>query len=300
MTIFARLLIMGLLAAPLFAVGANAAPPQPTPPTPQSRTYVSGTGSDSNACTASSPCKTFSAALALTTAGGEIYALNSSNYGPVTINKAVTINGEGAAAGVLATSGTGITINAGAADIVTLRGLDIDGAKTGSIGIQFNSGRSLNLQKSTVRNFANVGINFAGAGTLTVSDTLVLNNAGKGLAIASGSGSVVRVTASGNGVGILASGATANVAVTDSVANNNNYGIAASAAALMVRNSAISSNAVGIVADQAAMVRVGQSTVTANGAGWQATNAGQILSFGNNNLSGNTTDGIATTTVALQ
>ena len=39
--------------------------------TPQMRTFVSGLGSDSNPCTASSPCKTFNAALALTIAGSE-------------------------------------------------------------------------------------------------------------------------------------------------------------------------------------------------------------------------------------
>src|SRR5215467_13674965 len=104
-------------------------------PTPQARTYVSGVGSDSNPCTASSPCKTFQAALALTTAGGEIYVLNSANYGPVTINKAVTITSEGAVAGILATSGAAITISAGANDVVNLRGLGIDGANTGTVGI---------------------------------------------------------------------------------------------------------------------------------------------------------------------
>jgi hypothetical protein len=42
-------------------------------------------------------------ALALTIAGGEIYVLNSANYGAVTINKAVTITSEGAVVGVLPT-----------------------------------------------------------------------------------------------------------------------------------------------------------------------------------------------------
>jgi len=71
------------------------------------RTYVSGTGNDSYPCLASWPCQTFQAALALTVAGGEIYVLDSANYGAVTINKAVSITSEGAMAGVLATSGAG-------------------------------------------------------------------------------------------------------------------------------------------------------------------------------------------------
>jgi hypothetical protein len=67
----------------------------------------------------------------------------------------------------------------------------------------------------------------------------------------------------------------------------------------MVRNSTVSNNAIGICADQAAIVRVGQSTVIANGTGLQSTNGGLLQSYGNNNVSGNTTDGTATSSLAL-
>jgi hypothetical protein len=270
------------------------------------RTYVSGTGNDSYPCLASWPCQTFQAALALTVAGGEIYVLDSANYGAVTINKAVSITSEGAMAGVLATSGAGITIAAGAGDVINLRGLDIDGGNSGDTGIQFSSGQSLNIQKSVVRNFTNSGISFAsnGPGTLFITDTTVTNNANNGISVTS-SGSAVsaainRVTASRNGTGILAYGGKASVTIIDTVAGNNSYGIGASSAAVMVRNCTVSNNATGIAADQAAIVRVGQSTITANGTGWQATNGGQVVSYSNNNVSGNTTDGALTSTVALQ
>jgi hypothetical protein len=58
-----------------------------------------------------------------TTAGGEIFVLDSANYGPVSINRAITIASDGAVGGVLATSGAGLTIAAGAGDVVYLRGL---------------------------------------------------------------------------------------------------------------------------------------------------------------------------------
>jgi len=158
-----------------------------------------------------------------------------------------------------------------------------------------------------VRGFKNAGINFApnGASTLFITDTTVTNNASSGILVTStGSGTVSgalnRVTVSENGVGIFASGANVNVALTDSNAGNNNYGIGASGAAVMIRRSTVSSNAVGISANQGAITRVGQSTVTANGTGWQATNGGRVVSYSNNNVSGNTTDGILTSTVALQ
>src|SRR6266481_3054000 len=139
-------LALAIITVPLLLATAQAAPPtkSPTPPpaTPQMRTYVSGLGSDANPCLASWPCQTFQAALALTIAGGEIFVLDSANYGGVTVNKAVSITSEGAMGGVLATSGTGITIAAGAGDVISLRGLDIDGGSSGGIGIQFSSGQS--------------------------------------------------------------------------------------------------------------------------------------------------------------
>jgi len=272
----------------------------------QTRTYVSGLGKDNSPCTASMPCQTFQAALNTTIAGGEIFVLDSANYGPVSINKAVTIASEGAVGGVLALSGAGITINAGPNDVVTLRGLAIDGNNSGSVGIQFNSGPSLSIQNSVIRNFTNSGINFTpnSKSTLLVSDTVVTNNKSNGVVVVSGSGAVNgalnRVVASANGVGIFVYGSNTNVIITDTNAGNNNYGVGASSSAVMVRNSTISNNAVGLAADQAAIIRVGQSTVTANATAWQATNGAQVQSYRNNNVSGNTADGTATSTVALQ
>src|SRR5712675_1069103 len=153
MTRIAKLLLVAAIGVPLVPVSSFAAP--------QARTYVSAQGNDANPCLVSSPCRTFQAALALTNAGGEIFVLNSANYGAVTISKAVTITSEGAVAGVLSTSGVGMTISAGAGDAVNLRGLAIDGGGSGSVGVQFNSGQALIIQKSSVRGFANTGINFA-------------------------------------------------------------------------------------------------------------------------------------------
>ena len=67
-------------------------------------TYVSGQGSDGNACTQAAPCLTLQGALTKTMAGGQIYALNSASYGFVTINKAISIVSGHGVTGVLATS----------------------------------------------------------------------------------------------------------------------------------------------------------------------------------------------------
>jgi hypothetical protein len=270
------------------------------------RTHVSGLGTDGNPCTAQAPCRSFQAALAQTRAGGQIYVLNSADYGPVTINKAVTITSEGAIAGVLATTGNAITINAGANDVINLRGLDVDGGGSGGVGIQFNTGASLSIQKSNVRGF-NSGINFAptGSSTFFASDVFVSNNSSSGIMVAAaGSNPVIsavhRVTASGNGAGILLSGMAAKVAITDTIANNNNYGIGAIAASVMVRNTTLIGNAIGISSQDGAVVSVTQATLTANGTGWQYTNGGQLQSYGNNNVIGNSTNGTTTSSIPMQ
>src|SRR5215831_20301569 len=96
------------------------------------RTFVSGSGSDTNPCSLGAPCRSFAGALAQTSPGGEIAVLDTAGYGAVTIGQAVSIvNEEGVEAGITATSGDGITINAGASDVVNLRGVTLVGA-TGS------------------------------------------------------------------------------------------------------------------------------------------------------------------------
>ena len=167
--------------------------------------------SDGNPCTVTSPCKTIQAALALTLAGGEIYALNSANYGSVTINQAVSIIGGHGATGVLAASVTGVTINAGPNDIVNLRGLDIDGAGSGTNGIQFNTGASLNIDDSVIRGFTN-GISFqpSGSSALSVGSTLISNNS-TGIMFqnaAASTGVLNDVQVVNNGSGIVALGAS--------------------------------------------------------------------------------------------
>src|SRR5258708_5385658 len=95
----------------------------------QNRTFVSGVGDDANPqCSRTAPCKTFNGALAKTNPGGEIDVLDTGGFGPAFINKAITIDGSGVLASSLAVSTvTGVTVNAGANDVVILRHLLITG-----------------------------------------------------------------------------------------------------------------------------------------------------------------------------
>src|SRR6266481_2675994 len=103
------------------------------------RTWVSGVGDDANPCSRTAPCKTFAGAISKTANFGEIDALDPGGFGQVTIIKSITLDGTGTLASILATTGSGVVINAGPADTVTLRGLSINGACLGSNGINILS-----------------------------------------------------------------------------------------------------------------------------------------------------------------
>src|SRR4051794_32628713 len=105
------------------AVGVTYATPAAAQAT---RTWVSGVGDDVNPCSRTAPCKTFAGAISKTAAGGEINCLDPGGFGAVSINKSITIDCHYTEGGVLA-GGNGITVNAGATDVVFLRGLDIFG-----------------------------------------------------------------------------------------------------------------------------------------------------------------------------
>ncbi|HZU89431.1 MAG TPA: hypothetical protein VE993_09255, partial [Stellaceae bacterium] len=124
------------------------------------RAWVSGHGTDGAGCGApTSPCRSLQYAHDnIVAPGGEIDVLDPAGYGPITISKAISIVNDGVGtAGVQAATGNAITINAGASDVVTLRGLDIDGLGTGANGIVFNSGGSLSVVDCVVRHFAGSG-----------------------------------------------------------------------------------------------------------------------------------------------
>src|SRR5207245_7143697 len=136
----ALLVITGaVLAAGSFASGRAPAAAHRTAALAQ-RTFVSAaTGNDANPCTRTAPCRNFAAAIAQTSPGGEVIVLDSGGYGTFTIAQAISIIAPpGVYAGISVFAGTGITISAGASDVVTLRGLTLTGLG-GFAGIDFNS-----------------------------------------------------------------------------------------------------------------------------------------------------------------
>lgn len=262
-------------------------------------TYVSGRGSDSNPCSSNQPCKTLQRALAKTATGGQINALDSADYGSLIINQAVSIISPSSAIGVLASSSVnGITINAGANDIINLQGLEIDGAGSGANGIQFISGAALNIKDSVIRSFTR-GINFqpAGSSTLSIVDTLVTNNTeGVALQSSTSDGSVlssVQLVGNGTALSVIGTnGATpATLTIQNSVvANNLTMGVLSRGNSIVkVTNTTLAYNGVGLQAQNAgAVTQVSGSNVSGNATGWIATNGGWVYSGGSNGMGSNT------------
>src|SRR5712664_352314 len=127
------------------------------------RTWVSGVGDDANPCSRTAPCKTFAGAISKTAACGEIDALDPGGFGTVTITKSITIDGTGTLAGILAAGTFGITINVGATtEVVTIRGLTIDGACTGISGIRVlgNMPKAVNIEDCVIFRFSTLGIDY--------------------------------------------------------------------------------------------------------------------------------------------
>jgi Right handed beta helix region len=210
------------------ALGLVAAPAQAA-----NRTFVSGKGTDSGACAFAAPCRTFAFALTQTAAGGEIDVLDPGGYGMVTITKAISIVNDGVGAATIgASSGNGVTINAGASDSVHLRGLTINGFGSGANGIQFNTGLNLAIENCVVRNFGGFGI-FSSPSTsssFSVSNTIASNNGHVGIIVrptgaAFVTGVLSKVTANNNTLsgivvdGSATTGASLNVTIVDSEAS---------------------------------------------------------------------------------
>src|SRR3954464_14714211 len=89
------------------------------------RTWVSGVGDDANPCSRTAPCKTFPGAISKTAAAGEINCLDPGGMGTVTITKAITLNCGYTLGSILASGVPAIIINAGAADKVIVRGIQM-------------------------------------------------------------------------------------------------------------------------------------------------------------------------------
>ena len=305
-TAFAALLVVFQLAAP-----ARSA----------TRVWVSGSGDDVNGsnliCSITSPCATFQQAADVAGAGGEINVLTPGDYGPLFVRNSLSITNDGAGeASILAgpgsaTQGTGIVVEAGAGDVVSLRGLVIDGQGVGGEGISIFGASAVHIQNCVIRNFEQaergLGISLSSSGNtkLFVSDTIIYNNGSSnqlsgGILIDPGGNIEVvldRVHLENNVIGLSVDGGGFSQAILrDSVVSGNaSIGVLANASPdngstlLVVEHSSIANNAgSGIRAQgQHAVILLNGNSIKRNGTGISSLFGGQLISYGNNRNNNN-------------
>lgn len=250
----------------LLAVLLVAAAAAPSAHAQATRTWVSGVGDDVNPCSRTAPCKTFAGAISKTAASGVINTLDPGGYGAVTITKAITIDGS-AGGGISAYGSSGVVVNAGAADEVVLRNLDIfSGPPTSLCDTPNHSAiRLLSAGVLTVQG-GNLDVPAAGiraAPSVTSTKLLV-------------DGVRIRGTGCDAGVAVVPTG-TGTVDAT-------------------IRDTTIVNKASALQVGSGGRAWLSGSTLTGNGLALEPLGTGQIFDyFGTNQIHANGTDGAPTT-----
>jgi hypothetical protein len=285
-----------------------------TPASALSRAYVSGLGANASGCgTRASPCRTFQYAHNLVSAKGEIIVLDAADYGAVTITKSISIVDDGVGtAGVQAgANANAITVaTTSPADVVHLRGIEVDGLGVAANGVVFKGQGALDIVRCVIRRFAGSNADGAGHGILvqqrgaspisvSISDTIAADNKGIGIYFAQSSGGadvqglVDRTTISRNWVGIDinafgGNGRGVTLAVTDSVVDKNQIGVYLQGnpgyASATLRNTTVKhSSSIGMHVDFSGYVEISGSSFMKNAAPQvECANGGIIWTYGDN------------------
>ncbi len=283
--------------------------------------YLSRTGSGS-ACTLTSPCSSMISAVSAAGAGGQVICLDKGDYnlgGTVNITFAITIScGDGlweAPHGL-------VTITPPAGADVVIEGLTSD--SRGGVGnvVQIFGQGSVHLRRVRIGNslsgFFAIDVQPSGPAKLFVTDSFIYNTGAAGISggivVTPASGVTANVTieqtrfennrfaivANGNSGGIIR-GVVRDSTIAGTVNNGITVSTAASSVVLSVDGCTISGNNFGLVATGAnAGMLVGRSVISANNTGLSTSSGGVLLSYRDNRLNANTSDGAFSGAVGLQ
>jgi len=269
---------------------------------------VSGVGDDVNPCSRTAPCKTFAGAISKTAAGGEIDTLDPGGWGAVTITKSITIDGGPTAGGILSSAGNGININAGANDVVIIRNVVILGLGTTARGISIIGAGRVRLENVEISGTTTACVSLGSSGTtLTIIKSIFRECGTSGQGLAAGGvpaqqtvdvdGLVVQNTSTGMSLGSNVSAVLRNLTL-----NSNTLGVLADASSapctVSIHNSLISHNTIGVqTGGGSPTIRLDNNIITVNNTGLQL-GGGTIVSFNNNVISFNGSDGNPNQTAA--
>lgn len=286
------------------------------------RTFVSAAGVDNNTCGPTSPCRTFAAAVLHTDQNGILTALDSGVYGGFTVTNAMTVQ---AAPGAYAALGDGhgnaqVIINAGASDVIVLRNLQLN-LIYAPTGIEFNSGGALHVENSVIAGFK-TGIYFGPSGIcnggssgdscskLFVKDSFIRRNT-VGLALTSAAASIDNCRIENNETGLQVGGVSKVTISRSVVASNSKHGITTDYVSVTsVEGCTVSNNGTGLriysTSAGPGWMYVSNTLITGNKIGLRNTqdnqldSVGTFISYGNNRLYNNETDGEFTYTFKEQ
>jgi hypothetical protein len=294
------------------------------------RTWVSGVGDDVNPCSRTAPCKTFAGAISKTAAGGIIMALDDAGFGTLTITKPITVDGGHHSAGVLSSGGiNGMNINIDPAvqpanfvnnGRVVLKNLKFEGNTSipsaggftpGLNGIRITNAKSVKLLNNDIGYYSRSGISIEPNANTTVKviakNNQIHDNGGNGVNIAPLNLANAKVglrnnDIDDNGCGIVATtfGMT-NVFATNCGTADSASGISGRATVNAYENGLAENDNIGIFArGNKATVRIGQNQVSGSTTGLLAMDVGvTMLTYSNNMVSGNGTDGGSTGNVGF-
>jgi hypothetical protein len=270
----------------------------------QQRTFVSTAGTDNPTCSRTAPCRNFAAAVAAVVDGGEVVALDSGGYGPVTIDKSVSIIGApGAYVGISVFSGAGVTVNAPGAATVVLRNLHLNSVG-GNIAIEEDAAANLRIENVVIAHFATAALAVTAVQTnITVRDSEFRDGA-LGVFLGAGTiitGSIEHTRFDNNSAAGLVLNGGSQVAVRDSTFFGNDAGIVLQPSAnvpadVTVDNSIFSDGSKGIYVNGSgqapATARVGRTTFIylVNGV-IKSAGSNFLRTWGNNQFDANGTNG---------
>lgn len=273
------------------------------------RTWVSGVGDDVNPCSRTAPCKTFAGAISKTAKDGEISCLDPGGFGAVTITKSIYINGtHGAGYGSILNSFTaGVIINiTDVNDIrkaVRLRALDINGASTGTNGVNILAANNVWIEDSVIDGNTGDGVNTgmgvrmaesSSGANLFLTDTVIHKNV-TGVRITTTSGFAVanidNCNIEGNTTGVEAAAAGFYTIEGSRISGNTGDAIKASAsgATVNVANSVMAHNngAAANASVSGATIRAASNQIYNNGSSFLIAAGATIASDAENRVLGN-------------
>jgi hypothetical protein len=257
------------------------------------------------------PCKTFQQAVNLTPTWGQVGVLNAGDYGPITINKAIRIDGAGLASST-ATSGTAIMVDTPAGSAVQLHNLSLHG-NGAKIGIQSQGAGALDIDNVQVTGFHSNCIQVTvilGPVDVVIKDTTVENCSSSGIYLSAdasypSSAKIINSHVRFANFGLSVSSGVMNVSVFNSTFSSpgppsasSGTGVSVSLEnSILLDNCQVTGFGVGIFSE--GQIQVSRSSFADN---WSALveSGGTIISNGNNSFLGNNSNGAFTSTVALK